>query len=194
MLKMDPLRPYKMAHAEGGICDMRDAKQWCLGHYPTSDHVTLTWALFAPLSHYNTNSWAWGKGGWERNIFPGTDYCSLRPGEMHKSRLCMCETVWFPCNKQIAHWLHREMILQKANREDRREAQRLDVLICCFFSCVVGNFRGLCKQIDHFLEDTEYEADTAEYFLRKSAASFPLNWFARVPGIGCPLCPGDGII
>ncbi|XP_044296997.1 voltage-dependent calcium channel gamma-2 subunit [Varanus komodoensis] len=29
----------------------------------------------------------------------------------------------------------------------------------------MGNFKGLCKQIDHFLEDTEYEADTAEYFL-----------------------------
>ncbi|XP_034259580.1 voltage-dependent calcium channel gamma-2 subunit isoform X2 [Pantherophis guttatus] len=31
--------------------------------------------------------------------------------------------------------------------------------------CLEGNFKGLCKQIDHFLEDTEYEADTAEYFL-----------------------------
>ncbi|XP_039209039.1 voltage-dependent calcium channel gamma-2 subunit isoform X3 [Crotalus tigris] len=34
--------------------------------------------------------------------------------------------------------------------------------------CLEGNFKGLCKQIDHFLEDTEYEADTAEYFLRLS--------------------------
>lgn len=40
-----------------------------------------------------------------------------------------------------------------------------------FFSCSLGNFKGLCKQIDHFPEDADYEADTAEYFLRKSAGS-----------------------
>ncbi|XP_053113581.1 voltage-dependent calcium channel gamma-2 subunit isoform X2 [Hemicordylus capensis] len=34
--------------------------------------------------------------------------------------------------------------------------------------CLEGNSKGMCKQIDHFLEDTEYEADTAEYFLRLS--------------------------
>ncbi|XP_021241705.1 voltage-dependent calcium channel gamma-2 subunit isoform X2 [Numida meleagris] len=28
------------------------------------------------------------------------------------------------------------------------------------------NFKGLCKQIDHFPEDADYEADTAEYFLQ----------------------------
>lgn len=32
----------------------------------------------------------------------------------------------------------------------------------------LGNFKGVCKQIDHFPEDADYEADTAEYFLRKS--------------------------
>ncbi|XP_058872073.1 voltage-dependent calcium channel gamma-2 subunit [Acipenser ruthenus] len=39
-----------------------------------------------------------------------------------------------------------------------------------------GNFKGLCKQIDHFPEDTDYEADTAEYFLRAVRASsiFPI--------------------
>ena len=26
----------------------------------------------------------------------------------------------------------------------------------------------MCKQIDHFPEDTDYEADTSEYFLRES--------------------------
>lgn len=46
------------------------------------------------------------------------------------------------------------------------------VLICSFFSCSLGNFKGLCKQIDHFPEDADYEADTAEYFLRKSTGSF----------------------
>lgn len=34
--------------------------------------------------------------------------------------------------------------------------------------CLAGNFKGLCKQIDHFPEDADYEADTAEYFLRES--------------------------
>lgn len=33
---------------------------------------------------------------------------------------------------------------------------------------LAGNFKGLCKQIDHFPEDADYEADTAEYFLRES--------------------------
>lgn len=53
------------------------------------------------------------------------------------------------------------------------------VLICSFFffflSCSLGNFKGLCKQIDHFPEDADYEADTAEYFLRKSRGIFPCN-------------------
>ncbi|XP_010129541.1 PREDICTED: voltage-dependent calcium channel gamma-2 subunit-like, partial [Buceros rhinoceros silvestris] len=50
------------------------------------------------------------------------------------------------------------------------------VLICSFFSCSLGNFKGLCKQIDHFPEDADYEADTAEYFLRAVRASsiFPI--------------------
>ncbi|KAL4681253.1 hypothetical protein H8959_006730 [Pygathrix nigripes] len=41
---------------------------------------------------------------------------------------------------------------------------------------VIGNFKGLCKQIDHFPEDADYEADTAEYFLRAVRASsiFPI--------------------
>ncbi|XP_048473337.1 voltage-dependent calcium channel gamma-2 subunit-like [Rhincodon typus] len=42
--------------------------------------------------------------------------------------------------------------------------------------CLEGNFKGLCKQIDHFPEDTDYEADAAEYFLRAVRASsiFPI--------------------
>lgn len=31
-----------------------------------------------------------------------------------------------------------------------------------------GAFRGVCKKIDHFPEDADYEQDTAEYLLRKS--------------------------
>lgn len=30
-----------------------------------------------------------------------------------------------------------------------------------------GNFKGMCKQIDHFPEETDYEADPSEYFLRE---------------------------
>lgn len=33
-----------------------------------------------------------------------------------------------------------------------------------------GTFRGVCKKIDHFPEDADYEQDTAEYLLRESAA------------------------
>lgn len=44
-----------------------------------------------------------------------------------------------------------------------------------FLSCSLGNFKGLCKQIDHFPEDADYEADTAEYFLRKSVGPFHCN-------------------
>lgn len=38
-----------------------------------------------------------------------------------------------------------------------------------FFS-TAGTFRGVCKKIDHFPEDADYEADAAEYLLRKSVA------------------------
>lgn len=42
-----------------------------------------------------------------------------------------------------------------------------------------GAFRGVCKKIDHFPEDADYEQDTAEYLLRK----FPLPLqSARVGG------------
>ncbi|KAM4634179.1 voltage-dependent calcium channel gamma-3 subunit [Polymixia lowei] len=39
-----------------------------------------------------------------------------------------------------------------------------------------GTFRGVCKKIDHFPEDADYEADAAEYLLRAVRASsiFPI--------------------
>ncbi|KAL1005377.1 hypothetical protein UPYG_G00058280 [Umbra pygmaea] len=39
-----------------------------------------------------------------------------------------------------------------------------------------GIFRGVCKDIDHFLEDADYEQDAAEYLLRAVRASslFPI--------------------
>lgn len=35
-------------------------------------------------------------------------------------------------------------------------------------SVSAGAFRGVCKKIDHFPEDADYEQDTAEYLLRES--------------------------
>ncbi|TDH15692.1 hypothetical protein EPR50_G00011980 [Perca flavescens] len=42
--------------------------------------------------------------------------------------------------------------------------------------CLEGSFKGMCKQIDHFPEDADYEADASEYFLRAVRASsiFPI--------------------
>uniref|UniRef100_A0A3Q4H783 Voltage-dependent calcium channel gamma-2 subunit n=1 Tax=Neolamprologus brichardi TaxID=32507 RepID=A0A3Q4H783_NEOBR len=47
-------------------------------------------------------------------------------------------------------------------------------VICSFF--LTGSFKGMCKQIDHFPEDADYEADASEYFLRAVRASsiFPI--------------------
>uniref|UniRef100_A0AAY4CF98 Voltage-dependent calcium channel gamma-3 subunit n=1 Tax=Denticeps clupeoides TaxID=299321 RepID=A0AAY4CF98_9TELE len=42
--------------------------------------------------------------------------------------------------------------------------------------CMEGVFTGVCKEIDHFLEDADYEQDAAEYLLRAVRASslFPI--------------------
>lgn len=42
--------------------------------------------------------------------------------------------------------------------------------------CLEGTFRGVCKKIDHFPEDADYDADAAEYLLRAVRASsiFPI--------------------
>ncbi|XP_026116599.1 voltage-dependent calcium channel gamma-2 subunit-like [Carassius auratus] len=42
--------------------------------------------------------------------------------------------------------------------------------------CLEGNFKGMCKHIDHFPEDADYQADASEYFLRAVRASsiFPI--------------------
>lgn len=41
-------------------------------------------------------------------------------------------------------------------------------LFCSLFFMAAGTFRGVCKKIDHFPEDADYEQDAAEYLLRKS--------------------------
>lgn len=46
-----------------------------------------------------------------------------------------------------------------------------------FLACVSpGTFRGVCKKIDHFPEDADYEQDTAEYLLRESAPLGQIPW------------------
>ncbi|XP_035578263.1 voltage-dependent calcium channel gamma-3 subunit [Zalophus californianus] len=44
--------------------------------------------------------------------------------------------------------------------------------------CLEGAFRGVCKKIDHFPEDADYEQDTAEYLLRegplRASSVFPI--------------------
>ncbi|XP_026870604.2 voltage-dependent calcium channel gamma-2 subunit [Electrophorus electricus] len=42
--------------------------------------------------------------------------------------------------------------------------------------CLEGTYKGMCRPIDHFPEDADYEADAAEYFLRAVRASsiFPI--------------------
>ncbi|XP_061456005.1 voltage-dependent calcium channel gamma-3 subunit [Rhineura floridana] len=42
--------------------------------------------------------------------------------------------------------------------------------------CLEGTFRGICKQINHFPDDADYEQDAAEYLLRAVRASsiFPI--------------------
>lgn len=44
-----------------------------------------------------------------------------------------------------------------------------------FFFSSAGTFRGVCKKIDHFPEDADYEADAAEYLLRKSDTNTSLR-------------------
>lgn len=36
----------------------------------------------------------------------------------------------------------------------------------CFLFFSAGTFQGVCKDIDHFAEDADYEQDAAEYLLR----------------------------
>ncbi|KAL0616954.1 Voltage-dependent calcium channel gamma-3 subunit, partial [Plecturocebus cupreus] len=43
-----------------------------------------------------------------------------------------------------------------------------------------GAFRGVCKKIDHFPEDADYEQDTAEYLLRKFPSFSGLSHFGRL--------------
>ncbi|XP_076001415.1 voltage-dependent calcium channel gamma-3 subunit-like isoform X2 [Genypterus blacodes] len=40
--------------------------------------------------------------------------------------------------------------------------------------CTEGTFRGVCKEIDHFPDDADYEQDAAEYLLLRASSLFPI--------------------
>lgn len=43
----------------------------------------------------------------------------------------------------------------------------------CLF--LTGIFKGVCKNIDHFPEDADYEQDAAEYLLREYLQAFHIQ-------------------
>lgn len=65
-------------------------------------------------------------------------------------------------------------------------------LSLCFWP--TGNYKGMCRQIDHFPEDTDYEADPSEYFLREYPFSrVPLRR-ASVTGVCVCVCAQDDLL
>ncbi|XP_031418195.1 voltage-dependent calcium channel gamma-2 subunit [Clupea harengus] len=78
------------------------------------------------------------------------------------------------------YWLYSRGVCKvKSNNENETSKKNEEVMTHSGLwrtCCLEGNFKGLCKQIDHFPEDTDYTADAAEYFLRAVRASsiFPI--------------------
>ncbi|KAL7825958.1 hypothetical protein SRHO_G00336960 [Serrasalmus rhombeus] len=78
------------------------------------------------------------------------------------------------------YWLYSRGVCKiKTNNENETSKKNEEVMTHSGLwrtCCLEGNFKGLCKQIDHFPEDADYEADAAEYFLRAVRASsiFPI--------------------
>ncbi|KAI5108775.1 voltage-dependent calcium channel gamma-2 subunit, partial [Silurus meridionalis] len=69
------------------------------------------------------------------------------------------------------YWLYSRGVCKiKTNNENETSKKNEEVMTHSGLwrtCCLEGNFKGLCKQIDHFPEDADYEADAGEYFLRK---------------------------
>ncbi|KAG5278767.1 hypothetical protein AALO_G00102530 [Alosa alosa] len=78
------------------------------------------------------------------------------------------------------YWLYSRGVCKvKSNNENETSKKNEEVMTHSGLwrtCCLEGNFKGMCKQIDHFPEDTDYQADGAEYFLRAVRASsiFPI--------------------
>ncbi|XP_062874801.1 voltage-dependent calcium channel gamma-3 subunit [Trichomycterus rosablanca] len=78
------------------------------------------------------------------------------------------------------YWLYsRGVCRTKLNHENETSRKNEEVMTHSGLwrtCCLEGAFRGMCKRIDHFPEDADYEQDTAEYLLRAVRASsvFPI--------------------
>ncbi|CAL8330854.1 unnamed protein product [Lota lota] len=78
------------------------------------------------------------------------------------------------------YWLYsRGMCRSKTSNDNETIRKNEEVLTHSGLwrtCCTEGTFRGVCKDIDHFAEDADYEQDAAEYLLRAVRASslFPI--------------------
>ncbi|XP_076852098.1 voltage-dependent calcium channel gamma-3 subunit [Brachyhypopomus gauderio] len=78
------------------------------------------------------------------------------------------------------YWLYSRGVCRvKTNNENETSRKNEEVMTHSGLwrtCCLEGTFRGVCKKIDHFPEDADYEQDTAEYLLRAVRASsiFPI--------------------
>ncbi|KAF5891405.1 voltage-dependent calcium channel gamma-3 subunit-like, partial [Clarias magur] len=78
------------------------------------------------------------------------------------------------------YWLYAPGVCRTENTGENETSQKNEEVLThsglwrqC---CMEGLFTGVCKHIDHFPEDAEYEQDAAEYLLRAVRASslFPI--------------------
>ncbi|KAM9856713.1 voltage-dependent calcium channel gamma-3 subunit [Aulostomus maculatus] len=78
------------------------------------------------------------------------------------------------------YWLYSRGVCRSKNVGDNETVRKNEEVLThsglwrtC---CTEGTFRGVCKDIDHFPEDADYEQDAAEYLLRAVRASslFPI--------------------
>ncbi|TWW58857.1 voltage-dependent calcium channel gamma-3 subunit [Takifugu flavidus] len=78
------------------------------------------------------------------------------------------------------YWLYsRGMCRSKSQNDNETVRKNEEVLTHSGLwrtCCTEGTFQGVCKDIDHFAEDADYEQDAAEYLLRAVRASslFPI--------------------
>uniref|UniRef100_H3CIR5 Voltage-dependent calcium channel gamma-3 subunit n=1 Tax=Tetraodon nigroviridis TaxID=99883 RepID=H3CIR5_TETNG len=78
------------------------------------------------------------------------------------------------------YWLYSRGVCRSKSQNDNETVRKNEEVLThsglwrtC---CTEGTFRGVCKDIDHFAEDADYEQDAAEYLLRAVRASslFPI--------------------
>ncbi|KAF7223499.1 voltage-dependent calcium channel gamma-3 subunit [Nothobranchius furzeri] len=78
------------------------------------------------------------------------------------------------------YWLYSRGVCRSKNLNDNETVHKNEEVLThsglwrtC---CTEGIFRGVCKNIDHFPDDADYEQDAAEYLLRAVRASslFPI--------------------